>query len=86
MKSASREPEKAAIPRFDLAEKILAEQRKAVAAKRQSPVQKPQQEKKESRRPIKYAIEQLSRKNRPSDGIIAEIVAKDIKRLCRGDK
>ncbi|MCP4261955.1 MAG: hypothetical protein GY774_31300 [Planctomycetes bacterium] len=73
------------IPKFDLAEQIMAEQRKITAIRRKAPGHKT---KAPDRRPriesTGYAIEPpraLSEK----ELIIAEIVAKDIEKLYRGD-
>jgi len=72
------------IPKFDLAEQILAEQRKITAIRRKAPGKKPevpdQQTQAESigyTRPPPTLSEQ--------EQIIAEIVARDIEKLYRGD-
>jgi len=73
------------IPKFDLAEQIMAEQRKITAIRRKAPSRK---QKAPDRQPRSestgYAIEpprDLSEK----ELIIAEIVAKDIEMLYQGD-
>ncbi len=73
------------IPKFDLAEQIMAEQRKITAIRRKAPGQK---SKTPDQRPriqsTGYAIKPpptLSQK----ELIIAEIVARDIEKLYRGD-
>lgn len=74
--------EKTEIPRFDLAEEIMAGQRKMTAMRRKAPDKKigPEEPQAEStgyisEQPIPEPSEQQ---------IIAEIVARDIERLCRG--
>jgi hypothetical protein len=82
-----KEPEKTLeMPSFDLAEEIMAEQRKITAIKRRPPGAKTDvQRLKPEVQPVDHIIEEpkpaLSKQNK----IIAEIVAKDIERLCRGD-
>ncbi len=74
------------IPTFDLGQQILAEQRKVAAVKRKGPGMR-------GAAPVRVPrAEQVSnRDGRPEaelserDRIIAEIVARDIERLCRGD-
>lgn len=74
------------IPTFDLGQQILAEQRKVAAVKRRgpgirgaAPAKVPQAEQ-VSNRDRRPGVELSER-----DRIIAEIVARDIGRLCRGD-
>lgn len=62
------------IPKFDLAEQILAEQRKITAIRRKAPGKKPQAP---DRQPQSILSEQ--------EQIIAEIVARDIEKLYRRD-
>ena len=77
------EQEKGEIPRFDLAEEIMAEHRKITAIRRKAPdkrveVEEPQVES------TGYIREQPMPE--PSEQqIIAEIVARDIEKLCSGD-
>jgi len=72
------------IPKFDLAEQILAEQRKVASVRRKGPGKKaeaPKQERKVGS--IGYAVEpppMLSEQEQ----IVAEIVARDIEKLRRG--
>jgi hypothetical protein len=74
------------IPTFDLGQQILAEQRKVAAIKRKGPGMR-------GTAPAKIPQEQPASDTdgRPGaelseqDQIIAEIVARDIGRLCRGD-
>jgi hypothetical protein len=73
------------IPTFNLAEQIMAEQRKITSIRRKAPGQKAKVLDRQSRiESTGYSIEpprSLSEKER----IIAEIVARDIDKLCRGD-
>jgi hypothetical protein len=77
--------EKNEIPSFDLAEQILAEQRKISAIKRKAPGKKV-----EAFRPAvevgpaHYAIRPPAPRQPYQQQIIFEIVARDIERLCRG--
>jgi hypothetical protein len=64
------------IPKFDLAEEILAEQRKITAIKRKAPAQ---QRKVES---TGYAVKWPKPVLPEQEQIITEIVARDIKKLC----
>jgi hypothetical protein len=71
------------IPTFDLAEEIMAEQRRLTAIRRKAPGQK-----NEAQRPELQAQPVDHTKGQPlseQEKIIAEIVAKDIERLYRGD-
>ena len=83
-------PVKNEIPTFDLAEHIMAEQRRSTSTKRKSPGQQSQTQD----APVKEAIiieEKSPIKNQHSfefvapqrNPIISEIVARDIKKLCR---
>jgi len=74
------------IPTFDLGQQILAEQRKAAAVKRRGPGMRgtappmiPQAQ------PVSDADGRPGAELSEQDQIIAEIVARDIGRLCRGD-
>ena len=76
----------AAIPKFDLAEDIMAQQRKVAAMKRKAP--SPKIETKEEKPRIESAdhgIERPVPELPEQDKIIAEIVARDIEKLCRGE-
>ena len=74
------------IPSFDLAEEIMAEQRKITAIRRKAPGQKTEaQRSKPQVQPADYTIEQPTPTLSEQEKIIAEIVARDIERLCRGD-
>lgn len=77
---------KSDVPRFDLAEQILAEQRKISAIKRKAPMKRV-----EALRPAvevgpaHYAVRPPAPRQAYQQQIIVEIVARDIERLCRGD-
>lgn len=74
------------IPSFDLAEEIMAEQRKITAIRRKAPGQKTEAQRSEPQaQPADYTIEQPTPTLSEQEKIIAEIVARDIERLCRGD-
>ncbi|MHC4394998.1 MAG: hypothetical protein ACYS1A_05025 [Planctomycetota bacterium] len=79
-KEKDTEQKRGQIPRFDLAEEIMAEQRKITAIKRKAPDKKTGLK----AEPIRYAIEPQRLMFSEQEGIIAEIVARDIERLCRG--
>jgi len=70
------------IPKFDLAEDIMAEQRKITAIKRKPPgqINEPQSPQRVKPNDITAQPRVTLSKAEP---IIAEIVAKDIERLCR---
>ena len=75
--------EKSEIPRFDLAEEIMAEQRKNTAIRRKAPDKKVQVEEPQVES-AGYIREQPTPE--PSEQqVIAEIVARDIEKLCSGD-
>jgi hypothetical protein len=76
----------AAIPKFDLAEDIMAQQRKVAAMKRKAPSPRIETEEEKPRiesadHGIKRPVPELPER----DKIIAEIVARDIEKLCRGE-
>jgi hypothetical protein len=81
--------EQTEIPRFDLAEEIMAEQRKITAIKRKAPDKKIEYQIKariqeQEVKPISHTTEQMVPSLPEQEKIIAEIVARDIQRLCRG--
>ena len=78
--SVSTQQEKTEIPRFDLAEEIMAEQRKITAIRRRPPGK----EFKAQAEPVDYTIERSIPWQVEQDQIIAEIVTRDIEKLCRG--
>jgi len=72
------------IPKFDLTEQIMAEQRKIAAIRRKGPDERPEAPKPEQQ------VESIGRSIRQTilseqEQIIAEIVARDIEKLCRGN-
>ncbi|UCG59882.1 MAG: hypothetical protein JSU70_10245 [Phycisphaerales bacterium] len=74
----------AEVPSFDLAEKIMAEQRRSTATTRRGPGRKVQTPSKPARdRAMDYAIGQPVPVAFEQSLIIAEIVARDIEKLCR---
>ncbi len=77
------------IPTLDLGEKILAEQRRMTARKRKAPGVAASEESSPSRPPVvpmraERAVEPLARDVVELQQIVAEIVARDIERLCTG--
>ncbi len=81
--AVTNQHEKHEIPKFDLAEEIMAEQRRITAVKRRAPAKKTEAQRSEPQaQPVGYTTEQpLSEQEK----IIAEIVARDIEKLCRGN-
>lgn len=76
---------KTEIPRFDLAEDIMAEHRKSTSIRRKAPEKKAEAQIQEpSAEQIGYTVEQPIWGLSKEEQIIAEIVARDIERLCRG--
>lgn len=75
------------IPELDLAEKILAEQRKTVAEKRKAPGKKGEAPSMQPRyigaQSPHHIVEQPPQILSEQEQIIAEIVARDIQRFCR---
>ncbi|MHC4658620.1 MAG: hypothetical protein ACYS83_05500 [Planctomycetota bacterium] len=72
---------KSEIPRFDLAEEIMAEQRKISAVRRKAPGEREELKAEPADSTVVKPAPRLSYE----DKIIAEIVARDIGRLCRGN-
>ncbi|HUV67348.1 MAG TPA: hypothetical protein VMW24_25885 [Sedimentisphaerales bacterium] len=74
------------IPKFDLAEQIMAEQRKVAATRRKGPGRKTNAVKREIPEPWApvSALEPV-RLSSEAEQIIAEIVARDIRQLCGGN-
>jgi len=80
------EQQKSEIPKFDLAEEIMAEQRRITAIRRKAPGKKDEAQSQEREsESVGYTIGQPSPALSEEKQIIAEIVARDIERLCRGD-
>jgi len=79
--------EKPEIPRFNLAEEIMAEQRKIAATKRKAPGKKNEAQRSEPQaEPASYTtIGQPAPTLPEQDRIITEIVARDIERLRRSN-
>ena len=75
------------IPKFDLAEQIMAEQRKLAAMRRKGPVRKPSaaSAKREMAASVPVAsAPEPARLSSQVEKIIEEIVARDIRQLCGG--
>ncbi len=71
------------VPVFDVAKKVLARQRQETAAKRTAPPKIPTAKPAEQTQ-IQTRIDQIEY-NKPSyNSLVAEIVARDVDRLCRG--
>ena len=84
--SSSKGQKESEIPKFDLAEEIMAEQRKVTSARRKGPgkdveARKPEQEAES----VDYIGEQPTPMALERQQIITEIVARDIEKLCRGN-
>ena len=74
------------IPKFDLAEEIMAEQRKVTSARRKGPGKNVESAKQEQQaESVDYLVEQPTPMALERQQIIAEIVARDIEKLCRGN-
>jgi hypothetical protein len=72
------------IPRFDLAEQIVAEHRKITAVRRKAPAKKARAQNRQSAGPSAgLVIKEPSRILSEKDPVIAEIVARDIENLYR---
>jgi hypothetical protein len=83
--AASTEQEKGGMPRFDLAEEIMAEQRKISAIKRKAPGERIEAQKAEKEvEPVSYTMGPSTPAQPYQQKIIAEIVARDIESLFRG--
>ena len=83
-KSAETAQKQAEIPKFDLAEEIMAEQRQITAIRRKGPGEKNEvQSRIDEVKSIGYAIKQPTQESSQQEQIIAEIVARDIEKLCR---
>jgi len=73
----------AEVPKFDLAEDIMAEQRRITAFKRKPPGKKDlNQSRQPQAEPAERSIRRLIPHQLEQDEIIVDIVARDIKRLC----
>jgi hypothetical protein len=74
------------IPKFDLADQIMAEQRKVTAIRRKAPGKKTKTPDRQPRiQSTGCAIKQPPPTSSEKGIIIAEIVARDIEKLYRGD-
>ena len=78
------EQAKSDIPRFDLAEKIMAEQRRITAVRRKGPGQQDEvQEQEREAESLSNTEEPVPQALSEEEQIIAEIVSRDIEVLCR---
>jgi len=85
-KSPIAAQKKSEIPRFDLAEEIMAEQRKLTAIRRKAPGKKTEVADREVQvEPVGYTPEKTMPGQSGQDRLISEIVARDIRILCRGE-
>ena len=84
-KAVEAQQGKGEIPRFDLAEEIMAEQRKISAIRRKAPGERIEAQKAEEFGPVGYTIGRPIPVQPYEEQIIADIVARDIEMLCRGD-
>ena len=76
--------ERNGIPKFDLAEQIMSEHRKNASVRRKRPVRTAQSVKREPKvEPVDVALG-LHAVSLGQEQVIADIVARDIERLCRG--
>lgn len=90
MISGGEQTDRAEVPRFDLAEQIMAEQRKNSAAKRKAPSRKIVSVKEQRRDggpagpSEQKAVGEEKEFSSSQEEIIARIVGRDIERLCKG--
>ena len=83
--SVETEQRRSEIPRFNLAEEIMAEQRRITAVRRKGPGQTDEAQKQvQEVEPVSDTKEQMSAELSEQEQIIVEIVARDVERLCRG--
>ena len=82
-KQKSTDREAPDVPKFDVARKILAQQRKVAAAKRTAPV-KAQPDKPSAAQRVHARKDQIDYTRPGYNNLVAEIVARDIDRLSRG--
>ena len=83
--AAKTEQQKSEIPKFDLAEDIMAEQRRITAIRRKAPGKRDEAQRQEQEaESIGYTVGQPTPALSEQEHIIAEIVARDIERLCKG--
>ena len=84
-KSSDQEKRASEIPKFDLAEKVLAEQRRATAGRRKSPGSKGRAADKEPGAASADRAAESTSASSEEEQVISEIVSRDIRRLCGGD-
>lgn len=84
--SLETEQRRSEIPRFNLAEKIMAEQRRITAVRRKGPGQTDEAQKQEREaESAGHTIGQPTAALSEQEQIIVEIVARDVERLCLGE-
>jgi len=82
--ATATEQQKSEVPKFNLAEKIMAEQRRITAVRRKGPGQEETQEQEKKAEPDGGVKKQVLPALSEEEQIIADIVARDIERFCRG--
>ncbi len=83
MTQADEPADPAEIPTFDLADNMLAEHRQMAARRRKAPSQmQTEPEIRAERRVMSHVVEPPSQDLREMQRVVAEIVARDIQRLC----
>jgi len=86
LEPANTEQRRSEIPRFNLAEKIMAEQRRITAVRRKGPGQTEEAQKQvQEVESVSDTKEPMSAELSEQEQIIVEIVARDVEKLCRGD-
>ncbi len=75
--------ERNGIPKFDLADQIMSQQRKNASVKRKGPARKTQPPQRQTKlEPIVHTMTSQP-ESLGQEQIVADIVAKDIERLCK---
>ncbi|MHC4265560.1 MAG: hypothetical protein ACYSUK_06465 [Planctomycetota bacterium] len=82
-KKTSPQKEDTQVPRLDLDEKIMTRQRKISSVRRKAPAQDDEQKKNILPRSKQYILNQPNLTTAEENRLIAQIVARDIKKLCR---
>ncbi len=83
--SGKKQQQTSQVPRFDLAEDIMAQQRKLIALRRKAPQKNAETRMRQEGLPSGSDIAaRLNLNDTGQQQIIAEIVARDIDRMCRG--
>jgi len=82
-KSKKSDPEDKKVPEFNLADQIMSEHRKATAKNRKGPGRTEGKTEEALRKMVPQPVEKIKDRRVEENKIIAEIVARDIERLCR---